>query len=224
MPSKLEVACFDLQSAKTAADAGADRIEFAADYSSGGVTPDPDDFRELRTYTQIPVYILIRLRGGNFHYSADEIFAMKKSIIEFTDLGADGFVFGCLDGENEIDKHANTILLQTAQPLPCTFHRAFDRVEDQKSALKKIIDMGFSSILTSGGENNALAGARHLARLNKESAGLIEIMAGGGIRAENISELRKIHDARWYHSACITESSGKADKNEIIKLKSLLIK
>lgn len=222
MHPKLEVACFDLESAKTAADAGADRIEFADDYRAGGVTPSPEDFRELRAYTSTPVFILIRPRGGDFHYSNEEVFEMKRSITEFSELGADGFVFGCLNAENEIDKHSNSVLFETAQPLPCTFHRAFDRIEDRKAALKKIIDMGFSCILTSAGKNNAMAGAGELTELTKEAAGFLEIMPGGGIRSGNISELRHQVKTNWYHSACISGPSERADRNEIIKIKNLL--
>lgn len=222
MYPKLEVACFDLESAKTAADAGADRIEFADDYRSGGVTPSPEDFRELRAHTSTPVFILIRPRGGDFNYSNEEVFEMKRSITEFSELGANGFVFGCLTKDNEIDKHANSVLFATTQPLPCTFHRAFDRIEDPKPALKTIIDTGFSFILTSGGKNNAVEGAGRLAELKTEADGFLEIMPGGGIRSGNIIELRHQVKTNWYHSACITGSSERADKNEIIKIKNLL--
>lgn len=224
MNPKLEVACFDPASARIAADAGADRIELASDYSSGGVTPDPDDFRELRGYTSIPIFILIRPRGGDFVYSDEEIFVMKRSIALFSDLGADGFVFGCLDKENRLDKHANRILFETAQPLPCTFHRAFDRTEDKRSAIKTIIDIGFSTILTSGGEDSALKGALLLNELKKEAGDSLVIMPGGGIRSGNIEELRHHLKTDWYHSACITGPYERADEQEIKKIKEQLKK
>ena len=46
---------------------------------------------------------MIRPRGGNFVYSDDEFERMKKDIILFKNAGADGFVFGILTEENQIN-------------------------------------------------------------------------------------------------------------------------
>ena len=68
----LEIACFDSASALTAQKAGADRIEFCVDYHAGGITPDFDALNVIRKQIDIPVYVMIRPRGGDFVYSEDE--------------------------------------------------------------------------------------------------------------------------------------------------------
>ena len=67
----LEIACFNLESARRAARCGVGRIEFCAGYAAGGVTPDLADFELLRAETSIPVVVMIRPRGGDFNYSPD---------------------------------------------------------------------------------------------------------------------------------------------------------
>ena len=48
---KLEIACFNLESALIAAKSNADRIELCANASTGGVTPDFEDIKTLRKET-----------------------------------------------------------------------------------------------------------------------------------------------------------------------------
>jgi copper homeostasis protein len=220
--SRLETACFDLSSAIIAADQGANRLEYATDYSSGGVTPDIESFRILREKTNIPVYILIRCRAGNFLYNETELLTMEKSIHEFAKAGADGFVFGCLDENNNVDKAANVRLLKAAGSLPCTFHRAIDRTTDLLQALTTIISLGFSCILSSGGKATAMEGAAMLWKMMEKSDNKITIMPGGGIRSENLQLLTETCPSVWYHSACIPQGSSTIDASELQKMLKIL--
>lgn len=221
-PSQLEVACFDLSSAIIAAEQGADRIEYASDYSSGGVTPDLKSFRILREKTNIPVFILIRCRAGDFQYSEVELEIMEMSIKEFADAGADGFVFGCLDENNKVDKAANRRLLQAAGSLHCTFHRAIDRTADPLQALETIMSQGFSCILSSGGKSTAMDGAVMLRKMMDIAGNKITIMPGGGIRSENLPLLMEECPASWYHSACIPQGATEINPSEIKRLLKIL--
>ena len=229
--ASLEIACFTLASALTAVRAGADRIEFTADYAVGGVTPSVEDFDVLRKATELPIYVLVRPRGGNFCHTEEEIAQMEKSIRAFHERGADGFVFGCLTAENTIDQSANARLIKATQGKPITFHRAFDEVADYETALEHVIELGCSAILTSGifvvGANNhsPLQQKKRIERwkeliciANKR----IEIIIGGGIRSGNISELKQALNANFYHSACITQQGGEADEFEIKRILHVL--
>lgn len=218
----LEIACFNKESALIAAAAGADRLELAADYSTGGVTPDIDDFKSIRRTVQIPIYILIRSRPGDFVYSEKEVQSMVKSIHTFREAGADGIVFGCLDKENRIDRASTKKLSDAAGPLPCTFHRAFDRLADQEAGMEQIVAMGFQNILSSGGSPSAAQGIDRLNALQQKAAGRICIMPGGGIRSENISLIRNKFVGPWFHSAGITGTEPVADPDEIKKLKKII--
>jgi copper homeostasis protein len=114
---KLEIACFNLDSAKIAAQAGADRIEFCADYSLGGITPSKSDFSELRSFYSGSIYVMIRPRGGDFVYTDTELSHMQEDINAFGKLGADGFVFGALTNTNQIDAAANSELIAASTGL-----------------------------------------------------------------------------------------------------------
>jgi copper homeostasis protein len=216
---KLEIACFSLDSAKIAAHAGADRIEFCADYNLGGITPNTADFSELRAFYSRPIYVMIRPRGGNFVYTDTELKQMQEDINAFGKLGADGFVFGTLTADGHVDLAANAQLLAGTAGLSCTFHRAFDSCTNQQEALSQLESLGFSSILSSGGMNTALDGIENLRSTKKNTK--LNIIAGGGIRSNTIGTLAKQFDTEFYHSSGII-SGDIADTTEIAALKKVL--
>jgi copper homeostasis protein len=216
---KLEIACFSLDSAKIAAHAGADRIEFCADYNLGGITPNIADFSELRAFYSGPIYVMIRPRGGNFVYTDTELRKMQDDITAFGKLGADGFVFGALTIDGQVDLEANAQLLAATAGLPCTFHRAFDSCTNQQEALSRLESLGFNSILSSGGMKTALDGIENLRSAQKNT--ILNIIAGGGIRSKTILALAKEFDTEFYHSSGIIHGDI-TDASEITALKKTL--
>ena len=219
---KIEIACFNLESALIAQKAGADRVELCADMSVGGVTPIIETIKKARENLTIDLYVMIRPRGGNFVYSEAELEQMKMEIETIKKLGVNGFVFGILNEDKTIHIEQNLALVELAKPFPCTFHRAFDEVLDYKQALEDVISCGFSTILTSGTFPNVMEGKEVLQQLVIQANNRIEIMPGGGLRSTNILELDKLVKANWYHSSAITDGSEIANQEEIIKLKKKL--
>jgi copper homeostasis protein len=217
----LEIACFNATSAILAAGAGADRVELCSDYAVGGLTPSIDSLRRVRKEITQPVNVMIRPRPGDFSYSGAEFEQMKLDIQSFKQE-ASGFVFGILDHKNCVDEARNADLVQLAAPLPCTFHRAFDQIPEKFQAAKQLIECGFASILTSGGQADAVSGAAKVAELQQELGNSIELILGGGIRFTNIETLKRKTKVRWYHSAAITGPGEAVDPNEVQKLKSQL--
>lgn len=222
MSAKLEIACFHLESALIAEENGADRIELCTNYKEGGLFPGESLLKEVLAKTSIPVFVMIRPRSGNFNYSNAEIEKMKEQILFCKKNNCDGLVFGILNSDNTVNITACQELVQLALPLPCTFHRAFDEVHDQKTALQQIIACGFKRILSSGSAANAVLGKNNLRELVQLSNGKIMIMPGGGIRSSNIKELISITGAKEFHSAAITSNNEMANAEEIKKLKSNL--
>jgi copper homeostasis protein len=216
---KIEIACFNLASAKIAAQAGANRIEFCADYSLGGITPNTTDFSELRALYSAPIYVMIRARGGNFVYTETELRQMQEDINAFGKLGADGFVFGALTADGRINLAANAQLIAATSGLPCTFHRAFDSCTNQQEALSRLESLGFNNILSSGGMKTALDGIKNLRSAQKNTT--LNIIAGGGIRSKTIVALAKEFDTEFYHSSGIINGDI-ADSTEITALKKAL--
>ena len=217
----LEIACFNMESAIIAQHAGADRIEFCADMNVGGITPKLEDFILLKSKINIPVFVMIRPRGGNFVYSNDEFEQMKNDILEFKNAGADGFVFGILTENKEVNFIQNKELVELSNLLPCTFHRAFDEINNQMEALHKIIECGFKTILTSGNANNALEGLSSLKALALKANDKICIMPGGGVRANNIEMLKENINTNWFHSSAVLQNET-ANLDEVFMVKSKL--
>lgn len=215
----LEIACFNARSVRIAQRSGADRIEFCAGHEVGGITPDFDVLCEIKAEITIPVFVMIRPRGGNFTCSDSEFAQMKSDIKKFQPV-ANGFVFGILTANGSIDIGRNAELVQLAN-LPCTFHRAFDAAADPDSALEGLIRCGFQNILTSGGSGNAIDNLENLTELIRKASGRITVMPGGGVRSSNTEAL--LHTtATWFHCAAITGNGQTADASEIAKIKRIL--
>ena len=219
---KLEIACFNLESALVASKSEADRVELCADVSAGGITPTLIDIKALRKETEKEIMIMIRPRGGDFCYSDQEFEQMKSEIIMIKNFTIDGFVFGILNEDNEIDFERNQELIELAKPFPCTFHRAFDRTSDAEDSLQTVIDLGFKTILTSGLDSNVDYGKRELKNLVIKAENQITIMPRGGLRSTNILEIDTYTNATYFHSSAMIDDSGIANLNEINRLKSLI--
>ncbi len=95
---------------------------------------------------------MIRPRGGDFCYSADEFSIMQRDILIAKQLGASGVVFGILNPDGNVDKDRMRQLLDMARPLKVTCHRAFDMTRDFDQALEDLMEMGVDRVLTSGGK------------------------------------------------------------------------
>ena len=219
---KIEIACFNLDSAIIAQNTGADRVELCADMLVGGTTPTIEIIKQAREHLNIDLYIMIRPRGGNFVYSDSEFEQMKSEIEAIKKLGVNGFVFGILKDDNTINIEQNLELVELAKSFPCTFHRAFDEILDYEKALENVISCGFSTLLTSGTFPNVMEGKYVLKQLVIQAKNRIEIMPGGGLRSTNISELNEMVKANWYHSSAITDGSEIASLEEIVQLKKKL--
>jgi len=181
----LEVCASNYQSAFNAQQAGADRIELCSELAVGGITPSFGLLKEVIDTLDIPVFVLIRPRSGNFTYSDAEFEIMKKNIELSKELGVSGIVSGVLNRDNSIDIERTKVLVNLANPLPFTFHRAFDWAPDPTEALEQLIELGVDRVLTSGQAANSEKGLGLLNKLRIQAKGRISILPGGGINSSN---------------------------------------
>lgn len=185
----LEVAASSLTSALAAQAGGAGRVELCGQLADGGVTPSYGLVAAARDRLQIPLYVLVRPRSGDFLYDEAEFELMQRDIEACVRLGCDGVVIGALDADAGVDLAGCRALAAAAGGLGVTFHRAFDAARDPARALEDVIALGCERVLTSGGHRSALDGAAHIAALVQQAAGRVRIIAGAGIRPENVANV-----------------------------------
>ncbi len=193
-------ACVDsVESALAAERGGAGRVELCDGLHDGGTTPSAGMIAAVKSRVRIPVVVIIRPRGGGFVYSGDELDVMLRDIGVASHAGADGFAVGALSSDGHVDAERLAVLVEAAAGRPLTFHRAFDLILDQAAALEALVTAGVRRVLTSGGAPTALDGAEVIGALAMQSAGRIVVMAGGGIREENVAEIVRRSGVREVH-------------------------
>lgn len=199
MPPLFESCVDSVDTALASARGGAGRVELCARLDVGGTTPDAaliDRCVALGT----PVAVMIRPRGGDFVYDRDEIEAMVQAIRAAAGAGAAAVVFGALRFDGTIDGGVMHRLLDAAQPLPVTCHKAIDATRDPLEALDALLALGIDRVLTSGGAPTAAAGAATLARMVARAGDALTVMAGGGVRAAGVADLVRRTGVREVHA------------------------
>ncbi|MHA4895176.1 copper homeostasis protein CutC [Pedobacter sp. PWIIR3] len=204
----MEVCANSLTSAIEAERGGAVRVELCDNLVEGGTTPSFAQISLAKKILKIQVFPIIRPRGGDFLYTDLEFEIMKADILECKKLGCEGVVFGILTDEGNIDTVRCAELLNLAKPMQATFHRAFDMCKDQYIALEQLISLGFSRILTSGGEDTALKGINQLTALVEKAADRISIMPGAGISLENIATIITQTGVKEFHGSAKSSVAG----------------
>ena len=179
------------EDAQAAEDAGAGRLEVCSAVEMGGLTPSLGVFRSIRKATVLPLMAMLRPRQGGFAYSSSEFSAMEYDALALLESGAGGLVFGILTEDGHVARTRCSSLLSQIKGKEAVFHRAFDATPDPFETLETLIDLGFRRILTSGQADTAMAGCDILSRLVERANGRIEIMAGAGVRAENVCDIVK---------------------------------
>ncbi|MDH5598398.1 MAG: copper homeostasis protein CutC [Cyclobacteriaceae bacterium] len=185
----LEVIAGSIEDARSAMEGGADRIELCVALNEGGITPSPGVIEEVIKAVNIPVFVMIRPRGGSFTYTEAEIRVMERDIQFVKDCGGAGVVFGVVTDEGEIDIEYTKRLIALAKPLQITFHRAFDVLKNQEEKINRLIDLGVDRVLTSGGESTAFEGMKQIKRIADIAGKSLIVLPGAGINVKNVKEL-----------------------------------
>jgi len=211
---RVEICADSATGAFAAERGGADRVELCDNLLEGGTTPSAGCIKVARKGLKIGLQVIIRPRGGDFLYNQDELNVMREDIRMAKDLGADGVVIGCLTAEGDIDVAQTRELIALARPLNVTFHRAFDMCRDPQRGLEELIALGVDRVLTSGQEASCLEGMETIAALQKQAAGRIIVMPGGGITPRNIEKIVASTGVTEVHlSARKSVESGMAYRN-----------
>ncbi|MFO1078494.1 MAG: copper homeostasis protein CutC [Planctomycetota bacterium] len=200
----VEVAIDGVAGARAAAAAGADRLELCAELLVGGLTPSLGAFAAVRAAVAIPVFAMVRPRRGDFLFDADEFDVMLRDVALLREAGADGIVTGVLTADGAIDRERLARLCERAAPLPVTCHRAFDLCADPLAALEELVALGCARVLTSGQAASAPAGAAAIARCVTAARDRLVVVAGAGVRHDNVADLVHRTRCREIHLSATT--------------------
>ncbi len=199
----LEVIVCSLDDARAAAAGGADRFEMCGALSLGGLTPSLGLLGAVkRELPHVPVMFMLRPREAGMAYTAADLTVMQRDAELALEHGADGLVFGVLTERGDVDAGACQVLLNIARQRPhvqTVFHRAFDVVSDPVAALERVVDLGFTRVLTSGRAPRAVDGLDEIRRTRERAAGRIEVLPGGGLNAQNVARAIAVTGADQVH-------------------------
>jgi copper homeostasis protein len=196
-----EVCAEDLESCVAAREGGADRIELCCALIEGGLTPSHALISAAVAQSGLPIYTILRPRGGDFVYSDAEFALMQEDLEHARALGVSGFVAGVLRPDGAVDGNRMRLLVEQATPLEVTFHRAFDAAANLEHALEDVIATGCRRLLTSGGAPDVYIGAVKLRHLGEQADGRIAIAVGGGLRLETAAEVAQVTGASQFHGS-----------------------
>lgn len=199
MSRRLEICVDSVESAINAQIAGADRVELCSGLPEGGTTPGYGTIISARHNLDIGLHVIIRPRSGDFLYSDLELDIMMRDIEQCGEAGVDGVVFGILYPGGTIDVDRTAKLVEFANPMQVTFHRAFDMCRDPVAALEDVISTGVTRLLTSGQKNSAQDGMELIRELVIQAGERLIIMPGGGIDETNAALIVSVTKAKEIH-------------------------
>ena len=182
---------------------GADRIELCDNLSQGGTTPSYGTIKLALSTLKIPVFPIIRPRGGDFYYTPAEIEVIKEDIKICKSLGVKGIVLGILTADKKIDFKTLAEFMELAKPMEVTFHKAIDELEDPTLVIDELINLGVKRILSSGTKPTALEGKDILNKMIEKAGDRLTIVVAGKVTKEILPEVSSLIPAKEYHGKVI---------------------
>ena len=189
----LETIVSSLDDARAAATGGADRFELCSALALGGLTPSLGTLAAINAEVAVPVMFMVRPREGGMAYTEGELAVMERDAALALEHGADGLVFGFLTPDGEVDlprcRRLLVLVEGAGRRVQTVFHRAFDVTARSEVALEQLVDLGITRVLTSGRAAEAMDGLDEIRRTHEQAADRIQVLPGGGIRADNVAEV-----------------------------------
>ncbi len=213
MTTSLEVCVDSVAGLDVAAASAADRAELCSSLSVGGLTPSYG-LLAAAAAQDLPCFVLIRPRAGDFCYTRREIDVIRRDIDAVRSLNLAGVVIGASRPDGSLDEAILRQLVEHAAGLTAVLHRAIDLVADPVEAVRRGPALGFKRVLTSGGSSEAPAGAQVIRQLVDRAANRIEVMAGSGLNPQNVVQFVRATGVPAVHSSCsaaVTNSKRTVD-------------
>ncbi|KND58526.1 Cytoplasmic copper homeostasis protein cutC [Candidatus Paraburkholderia schumanniana] len=207
----LEVIATTVSDARAAERGGADRLELVTAMGEGGLTPSIGLIEAVVDAVGIPVNVTVRPHSRSFVYDADDDYAvMTRDVRAIARTGANGIIAGMLRADGWVDTEGLARVIEAADGLQLTFHRAFDEARDLVAAFDTLLRFdAVTNVLTSGGKPSVLAAEAMIARLIERSKGTrCTVLAGAGLSAEAVAPFVASTGGRAMHGRAMHFGSG----------------
>lgn len=211
MSVTLEICVDSPEGVAAAVAGGADRLELCSALELGGLTPSAALIAHA-VATGLPVHAMIRPRAGDCVLEAGEEQLMAADIRQALSGGAAGVVVGALRPDRRLDAPAMARFREVARDAVIVLHRAIDLTPDPVDAIGEVCALGYDKVLSSGGAARAIDGAATLARMVEAARGRLSVIAGGGVRPDNIAALVAATGVRETHASASRPCCAPDDK------------
>lgn len=198
----LELAVQDPDGVRVAAAVRAHRVELCVGLgATGGLTPSAGLVEAAVAAAaeadgpgpRVEVHVLVRPRPGGFVLTPTDLDVQVRDVRAAVAAGARGVVVGALTPDGLVDVGAVRALVDAADGREVTFHRAVDVVADPLAALDALSGAGVVRVLTSGGASRSIDGTDRLRAMAAHARdaldGRVQVMAGGGVRPQDVGAL-----------------------------------
>lgn len=209
----IEVVALHPSDAERAQEGGADRIQACTWVDGEPHAMEPAAVSALVRATDLPVRVTLRLSGG-FSTQGGEFTRLAGLVCDYLSLGVEGFSFGFLTRDLEIDVELCTSLAQELGDAPWTFDRAFDHTLDLRRSWRTIEGLpGLDGVHSAGAALGLESGFEELLSIAQNSpAFAATVIAAGGTKPEHVPWLVRAGITRLHLGASVRPggSWGKA--------------
>jgi copper homeostasis protein len=211
----IEVVALHPQDAEGAQHGGADRLHVGRVVSGELRALEPAAVSAIVRATDLPVRVTLRLSEG-YTTQGGEFTRLAGLVTDYLSLGVEGFAFGFLTGDLEVDVAVCAALTEHLAGVPWTFDRSFDRALDARVAWRQVRRLpGLDSIHTAGSALGLSTGLDDLLTLANADPGFAAVaVAAGGLTAESVPWLVRSGITRIHLGASV-RPGGSWDRSHV---------
>jgi len=197
----LEVIATTVADARAAERGGANRIELVTAMGEGGLTPSIGLIESVVDAVGIPVNVIVRPHSRSFVYDADDYAVLLRDARAIAKTRANALVVGMLREDGDVDTDGLSRVIDAADGLPLTFHRAIDEARDLVAAFDTLLHFdAVTNVLTSGGKPSVLQAESTIAKLVGRASGTrCTVMAGAGLGVDSVAPFVASTQVRAVH-------------------------
>jgi copper homeostasis protein len=224
----LEVIATTVGDAKAAARGGADRLELVTAMGEGGLTPSIGLIEAVVAAVPIPVNVIVRPHSRSFVYDADDYAVMLRDVKAAKSAGVNAVVTGMLTLSGEVDREGLMRVMEAADGMPITFHRAIDEARDLHEAFDVLLSFeSVTNVLTSGGKPSVLDAAAEIDALVKRARSThCNVLAGAGFTVGRVADFVRATQVKSVHFGSGVRIDGKGlapvDEDKVRRVRGLL--